>query len=614
MLRMLAEPESMRGQRWRRDRLQALAQDEPRKWYVSPVGPEPHEDNPLIPDIMHHEPILWGDLRRVAQLVRFSFEGGECTGVFNAIVDATPIAASAWNSEDFASHLFFDDLVKSCFPLEIDGVEYPKHEALLVRLLSQPPKNSVDTQVRQAVLRELQQSETFRNDLQKVYSTVYSLHKRLESRPVDETDTVTRKIELLQNVRDCVNALAQGFESSNSVLTRLRQTGQRMQQSEGFSRLLQLLDLDRNLATVQVRLRLGADGHVRSMQLIKVNENHTNPLLPRVWQRAWLRLMAFIGGHRYGQREIVASLFHAVFAPLVDIVVTCLALLGPIEFYLAALGFERFAASKGLDVCLPEIMDAPAINERDVASDTIPKHTNTDSPVTNENDGSARVQRIVRGLFNPLLLMQGIVPVPADIPVERHDSVVLLTGPNSGGKTRVLQALGIAQCLGQVGCFVPAKQARLVRAPTMFVSLVDELDPDQTEGRLGTELIRIRKLFEVLEPGSMALIDELCSGTNPTEGEEIAEMVISLLPMLHPQVFISSHFLGLVKRLEQQRQISRLAFLEVQLDDNNKPTYRFVPGVAKTSLAGVLAKRLGVTREALEKAVLEKARKAASKP
>lgn len=611
---MLAEPESMRARRWRRDRLQALAQGEPRKWYVSPVGPEPHENNPSIPDVLHHEPMLWGDLRGVAQLVKFSFEGGECTGVFNAIVDATPLGQSAWNRDDFACHLFFDDLVKSCFPLEIDGVEYPKHDEFLVRLLSQPPKNSADTQVRQAVLRELQQSETLRSELQKLYSTVYSLHKRLESRPVDEADTVTRKLELLQNVRDCINALAHGFESSNSVLARLRQAGQQMQQSEGFSRLLQFVDLERNLATVQVRLRLGADGHVHSLQLVEVNENHANPLLPRVWQRMWLRLIAFLGGHHYGQREIVASLFHEVFAPLVDFVVTCLALLGPIEFYLAALGFERFAASKGLDVCLPEIIDAPFVNETDVQCDTIPKNVATDTTSQNKDDDGTYGQRIVRGLFNPLLLMQGIVPVPADIPVEHHDSVVLLTGPNSGGKTRVLQALGIAQCLGQVGCFVPAKQARLVRAPTMFVSLVDELDPDQTEGRLGTELIRIRKLFDVLEPGSMALIDELCSGTNPTEGEEIAEMVISLLPTLHPQVFISSHFLGLVKRLEQQRKIRRLAFLEVQLDDDNKPTYRFVHGVAKTSLAGVLAKRLGVTREALEKAVLEKARKAASKP
>ena len=201
-------------------------------------------------------------------------------------------------------------------------------------------------------------------------------------------------------------------------------------------------------------------------------------------------------------------------------------------------------------------------------------------------------------------------PVPATMPSGRHDAVVLLTGPNSGGKTRVLQALGIAQCLGQAGCFVPATRAQLVRAATMFVSLVDELDPHQSEGKLGTELVRIRRLFEVLEPGSMALIDELCSGTNPTEGEEIARMVISLLPKLHAQVFISSHFLNLVQSLSIDSPIPRVEFLRVQLDENNQPTYQFVPGVAQTSLANVLAERLGVTREVLERMVEAKTRNA----
>jgi DNA mismatch repair protein MutS2 len=269
---------------------------------------------------------------------------------------------------------------------------------------------------------------------------------------------------------------------------------------------------------------------------------------------------------------VVVSLLHEVFSPLVDVVVTCLALSGPLEFYLAGIGFRKKAKEMGLSTCLPEVIDIPSKNG---------------------------VERVLEGVFNPLLTLQGVTPIPADIRLDRHDAVVLLTGPNSGGKTRVLQAIGIVQCLGQVGCFVPASRARIVRAPTLFVSLVDELDAAQSEGRLGTELVRIRKLFEELQPASMALIDELCSGTNPTEGEEIAQMVISLLPKLHPQVFITSHFLGLVQRLEQTRPIERLAFLEVQLDQDNRPTFGFVPGVAKTSLAHMLAEKLGVTREQL---------------
>jgi len=175
----------------------------------------------------------------------------------------------------------------------------------------------------------------------------------------------------------------------------------------------------------------------------------------------------------------------------------------------------------------------------------------------------------------------------------------VITGPNSGGKTRLLQSLALTQLLGQVGIFVPASRARLVRAPRLFLSLVTDGDATQVEGRLGTELLRIRELFEQLEPGSVAILDELCSGTNPMEGEAIFEMVVSLLPKLRPQVFVSTHFLGLAARLETDRPVESLAFLQVELDPEERPTYQFVPGVATTSLAHKVAARLGVTPDEL---------------
>jgi len=132
----------------------------------------------------------------------------------------------------------------------------------------------------------------------------------------------------------------------------------------------------------------------------------------------------------------------------------------------------------------------------------------------------------------------------------------------------------------------------------MFVSLVQQAEADQSEGRLGTELLRIRKLFESLPRGGLAILDELCSGTNPTEGEEIFQLLIELLGELSPVAFISTHFLGLAARLERERPVE-LAFLEVELGPSGKATYRFTPGVAKTSLARGVAERLGVTRESL---------------
>jgi DNA mismatch repair protein MutS2 len=97
----------------------------------------------------------------------------------------------------------------------------------------------------------------------------------------------------------------------------------------------------------------------------------------------------------------------------------------------------------------------------------------------------------------------------------------------------------------------------------------------------------------------MVILDELCSGTNPSEGEEIFELVVSMLTKLEPQVFITTHFLELAARLEREKKQDDLRFLQVDLGADQEPTYQFVPGVARTSLARQAAERLGVTREHL---------------
>ena len=76
-----------------------------------------------------------------------------------------------------------------------------------------------------------------------------------------------------------------------------------------------------------------------------------------------------------------------------------------------------------------------------------------------------------------------------------------------------------------------------------------------------------------------------CSGTNPSEGEEIVELVIALLNELAPQAWVSTHFLQFAARLQEQRPVDSLRFLQVAMDSHQQPCYTFVPGVATTSLA-----------------------------
>src|SRR5690606_37374679 len=142
--------------------------------------------------------------------------------------------------------------------------------------------------------------------------------------------------------------------------------------------------------------------------------------------------------------------------------------------------------------------------------------------------------RRLEGLFNPWLLSAETV-VPCDLVQDDARVTTIVTGPNSGGKTRLMQSLAVTQLLGQGGLFVPARHARFPAVEHLFLSLLEHADASQSEGRLGLELIRIREVFESSGPSALVIMDELCSGTNPSEGERIFEMVLGLFEELRPQ-------------------------------------------------------------------------------
>jgi DNA mismatch repair protein MutS2 len=339
-----------------------------------------------------------------------------------------------------------------------------------------------------------------------------------------------------------------------------------------------LLRYDERLATLNVQIGIGADGRIRVLEVVNVSEDTANPFVSTPLRRWLSKVELFARGFRFGDGEVMARLLHAVYEGIQDDLVPLVQLLGDVEFYLGALGFRQMALEAGLEVCLPNMVPAHA-------------------------------PRALRALFNPLLVAAGASVVPCDIHVDRHDTTVLVTGPNSGGKTRLLQSVGLSQVLAQCGLFVPARAANLAPASCLVVSLIQETSADQPEGRLGMELVRIRRLFESLPPGAMVILDELCSGTNPSEGEEIFELVVRMLTRLQPQTFITTHFLAFAARLERERNIADLRFLQVELGADHRPTYRFAPGVARTSLANHTAARLGVTGDQLLALVEQNARR-----
>ncbi|MGC4094969.1 MAG: DNA mismatch repair protein [Polyangiaceae bacterium] len=542
----------------------------------------------LVADILHPEPEPWLDAAALGQTLTFAFAAGGTSEDFTRLLNAARVAPSHFRPDCFAKDLFVNDLVGRCIVLRIKNRERTFHRAQLVRVLTHPPKKIETVRFRQEVLRELGERPELRGAVEKLWLQIGELISRLEvAERGKRYDAIARRIDILRDVKYAVDLLESGFRGAKSGLARISELGASVRAGKGYKDLCDLLDHEGHLATVDLRVRLGQDGRIRSFDIVRSQENSKNPFYVAPLLRFFGRIRWLVGGYRVREAEIVGRLANQVFDGVQEAVVALFELGLQLEFYLAALSLRDRAATAGLSMCLPELVQ---VGEQRDSNDELTT------------------------LFNPLLLLETRAPRPCNLEVEQG-AITIITGPNSGGKTRLLEAIGLSQLLGQAGMFVPARKARLRFREGLFVSLAQETTADAQEGRLGTELLRIRRMFERLDFNSLVILDELCSGTNPSEGEGIFQLVVALLAELEPQAFITTHFLEFAARLSRERPLPGLGFLQVELDENKDPTYGFVTGVAPTSLAGKTAERLGVTREALEALVRDKKReKKASLP
>jgi len=521
-----------------------------------------------IPDLLDPDPHLTVDVGEMCAGLDFAFAGGGCFDTLEHALDRSALCATDWNPDCYADDLFVSDFVATCMPVHLKGWRAPLNETFLVRLLCSPPAAEEIRSYRRAILAELADDGTLRSRFSDLYRSLCRFRACFDNAVVESRYEATRRrIDTLTLLRDIVVLCGEGFDDSTTGLKGIDAFAHEASQSEGYRQLNQLLDYEEDLAKVDVRLQVGVDGRVRKFDLVHLRESEQNRFYVSPLGRWVTKLRLWWRGYRFSNDELVERWLDLVFQDVTHFIPPLMQLLGHMELYLGCLAFRDSCVHKGLAVCFPELAD----------------------------DGG----RLVEGLFNPLLFKQGVVPTPCTIDLPTFDTIGIVTGPNSGGKTRLLQALGLTQLLAQGGLFVPAERAQLTVASGMFVSLIYETSAEQKEGRLGSELIRIRRLFETCRSGALVILDELCSGTNPSEGEEIFYLVLTLLRELRPEAFITTHFLEFARRLSEDSEDLGLAFLQVELDDHQRPNFGFVSGVAETSLATQTAARLGVTREEL---------------
>jgi DNA mismatch repair protein MutS2 len=525
-----------------------------------------------IPDLLHSEPRHSVDQENVFELLDMAFLGRD-TG--NAIDKAmTHVGAgNGWDHRLFAKDLFLDDLVRDLFTIRLGGLELPVNHGFLLSVLGDPPSDMETIRFRQEILKELTENDTLRRNTEQLYLLLSRLFTMLKVPDhVARLDINAHRMEIFIQVKEVLDQMVANFADAGSGLRRLHDSGLEIQASEEYSYVASLLDYDQRFLSLNVDLSLGADGRVRELNIRQLAENTENRFYRGPWKRFVDRLKLLVWhGTLLSNREVVNRLLHQVFTRFAPSLATLVTLIGHLELYLAGLTFRQKCLAKGLEVSLPTFPEKAPLH--------------------------------LRQAFNPLLLQQATPPVPADVGRRGHHGVTLITGPNSGGKTRLLQTLGLVQVLGQSGLYVPAAEAELPLLSGMFVSVIESEASDAAEGRLGREMMRIRSLFEGLKPPAMVILDELCSGTNPSEGIEMFSLVLRLLDRLGSVTFISTHFLDYAQSLEKEAPVPGLEFLNVEIDPEQRSTYQFIEGVATTSLAAVTGERLGVTFEQLSELI-----------
>jgi DNA mismatch repair protein MutS2 len=536
-----------------------------------PVAPDR-----AMPDLLHANACLSVDEAAILHAVSFAFVAGSAGGSLRTALARTAVAASSFTPETLEEGLFIDELLTIGFEFSLSGKPAPIDRALLRRMFTRPPSELANVLQRQAIMRELAETPALADALRNLYARIAILPALFDDEGSDaRLDPTQWRIDVLRALRDALAAMDDRFAGATSELKRLHAFGLRVRESAGFQQLQALLDFEGDCARADLTIRLGADGKIRTLDIVALRERRDSRFHVGPIRRLLTRLLAWLQGYRIGPMEVVDRWLETVFDGIREHVPTLLQLKGDLEFYLCALRFKSLAETRGLPVCLPELVTAPP----------------RDNP------------KIIQAMWNPLLLAGERTPVPTDLFLPTFSPTCITTGPNSGGKTRFLQAVALCQLLGQVGVFVPARSARLRPVAGMFVSLGEAPHADQKEGRLGMELVRIRRLFERAHTESLVVLDELCSGTNPSEGEEIFRMLLELLHELTHEVHITTHFLTFAASLQAEAETLGLSFLQVELDAAEHPTYQFVPGVATTSLAQQVAERLGVTREQLRRLV-----------
>ncbi len=207
---------------------------------------------------------------------------------------------------------------------------------------------------------------------------------------------------------------------------------------------------------------------------------------------------------------------------------------------------------------------------------------------------------VLRDIVHPLLVAtrgrSAVVPLSIEFRPESRGH--LISGPNAGGKTVALKSIGLNLLLAFSGIF-PLGQCRTAVVP-IVTAIGDQQSIEQNLSTFSWQLVRLRNILAEAVPGTLVLIDEICAGTDPTEGAALAAAILQELLQRGMRFVVTTHQSSL-KAFALHREGIQNDSLEFD-HERLQPTYRFLPGVPGNSYAFAIAANFGLPSSLLEQA------------